>query len=111
MDDKKNSIETVKNLGYPVYMDTDLCKEHIKKHGNCEKCEYDFSCTEVLLDMLRINVNLYKEYLIENKEIPEPNDLTDCNVHRNIFNTCKDCKNENKCYIIALKKYEIKGVL
>jgi hypothetical protein len=105
MDIKKQSIENVKKLGYPVYMDSEYCIEYINKHGNCEKCEYSFSCDEVLLDILRNRVNIYKEVLIEDAEIPDPIDLKDCKVHRNIFNNCNGCKNEDKCYLMALTKY------
>lgn len=107
MDTKKQSIENVKKLGYPVYMDSQYCIDYLNKNGDCGKCEYNFSCDEVLLDILRTNVNIFKEMLIEKEEIPEAIDLNDCKVHRNIFNSCKDCKNEDKCYIIALKKYKI----
>lgn len=103
MNDRQQSIENVKNLGYPVYMDSEYCKEHINKHGNCKNCEYDFSCNEVLLDMLRTQVNMLKEKLIEAGKIPESIDLNDCKIHRNIFNGCKSCKNEEKCYKMALE--------
>ena len=111
MCDKENGIKIIREQGYPVYMDTEYCKNYIAKNSNCNNCEYKFSCDEVLLQILRLAVNKVRIYLAENEELPEEINKEECRLHRDIIGNCSNCKNDNKCYLFALIKYqEIKKI-
>jgi hypothetical protein len=61
--------------------------------------------------ILRNSVNMVREFLIECNEIIETMNSEECKKHRDINNSCDNCLNNDKCYIIALKKFiEIKNI-
>ena len=111
MDSKEQGIEDAKNDGYSIYMDSQYCENFLKTHKNCDNCEYSFACTKVLEMILKRSVNIVREFLIEEDEVIKDINTEECKQYRLINNSCNKCSNNDKCYIIALKKFaEIKNI-
>jgi hypothetical protein len=61
----EQSKKEAKNEGLPLYMDSMYCKNFIKKHKSCDKCEYNFACTSVLQKTIKKSTSIIKKIFLE----------------------------------------------
>jgi hypothetical protein len=103
MNNKELGKRDAREDGYPVYMDSEYCEQFLKIHDNCDLCEYSFACDNVLLMIIRRSVEQIRDELKSNEEVIGKINSEECKTFRVINENCKDCLNNDECYIEAIK--------